>query len=184
MTPQEFNARYWGAQPLPVQALSGMETESNERIAKAWKLAGQGYSIDADIMLRGGDPYWVQWMRLQNGYTWVYALGTQPTNLVLAPHLSFPGMAPYDPLKPPAGALKVSLDLADYPIPEVPQNPTEPVEAVPVSPFWARRTGNFCEAHPLDRSEDGSEYNGPEGKWRKTVVPSAFGTRQYWMKVA
>lgn len=191
MTPSEFNARYWGAQSPAVQVLSGMDTHSDERFAKAWELARQGHSIDPDIMLRGGDPYWVQWYRLQNGYTWYPCLGSKK-KVNVVPNVIFPtndsAFEPYDPLNPPQGALKVSLDLADYPAVEPPPPLPPPVVGVPAAPNWALRTGSFCEAHSLDHSPDGTEYGGPEGKWRKSVW-SAFGSdksvgvRQYWMKV-
>ena len=185
MTPQEFSARYWAAQPIPVRELAGLDQLSDERTAKAWELARMGYAIDPDIMMRGGDPYWVQFVRLANGYTRYPGLGTKTVLAVPGAWFpSTPGYEPYDALHPQAGSLKVSLDLADYPEPQKPDEPAPIVPDVPQAPNWALRCGSWCEAHALDHSPDGFLYEGVDGKWRKTVVSSPFGgLRQYWQKV-
>lgn len=187
MSPEQFSALYWGAQPIPVQALSGMERLTDERAAKAWDLVKQGFVIDPDIGLRGGDPYWTMFNRINQGFTWYWGLGHQASNLVLPPGLSYPGLVTYDPDKPAEGSVKVSLNPDDYPPVIPPPPPPPPAESVPAEPFWQRRTGSFCEAHPLDHSEDGAVWEdkvGHKGTWVKTVLRTPFGTRQYWEKVS
>ncbi|MFM2124090.1 MAG: hypothetical protein RL328_541 [Acidobacteriota bacterium] len=100
---------YWAGQPTEVQALRTIPDLAG-RNAKAAELMAKGFTIDADIMVWGWDPYAVMKNRMDAGYAWVPSAG-QP-NIPLGPGLSFPGLPAYDPLHPPAGSILVSLDFA------------------------------------------------------------------------
>ncbi len=100
---------YWAQFPEPVQALRNIPNR-DDRIAAAWGLVQQGYTVDAEIMVLGNDPYATMLMRQQNGYTWTPAMGQPPIDL--QPGLQMAGHQPYDPLHPPAGSIPVSLDFA------------------------------------------------------------------------
>ena len=61
-------------------------------------------------MLQRWDPYMTMKGRMEEGYTWVPALGQD--GIPLGPGLDFPGMARYDAKHPPPGAILVSTDFA------------------------------------------------------------------------
>jgi hypothetical protein len=73
-------------------------------------LAARGFAVDGEIMVAGNDPYATMLMRQQLGYTWTPALGQAMIDV--PPGMQFPGLQTYDPLKPPAGSIPVSLDFA------------------------------------------------------------------------
>ncbi len=105
----------WASYPVAVQQLRG-----TMNLAQAEALAKLGVCIDNSIMVYNWDAALTQFLRFQYGYTWV-PCGNQP-NVTLAPFLSFPGVAPYNPNAPPAGSIKVSVNAADYQ-PAVPPAP-------------------------------------------------------------
>ncbi len=114
MTPQqEFDAAYKLSLPPKVRALLDMAQDDPARVALAQSLALEGFVIDNAIMVWGWDPYVVMNVRKDLGFTWVPS-ALQP-NVPVTPGLSFPGLPSYDPDHPPAGSIKVSLDLKDYP---------------------------------------------------------------------
>jgi hypothetical protein len=100
---------YWAQFPKEVQALRDIPNR-DDRIQAAWGLVHQGFTVDAEIMVLGNDPYGTMLMRQQNGYTWTPAMGQPPIDL--QPGLQMAGHQPYDPLHPPAGSIPVSLDFA------------------------------------------------------------------------
>ncbi len=100
---------YWAQFPKEVQALRDIPNRE-DRIPVAWGLVHQGFTIDAEIMVLGNDPYATMLMRQQNGYTWTPAMGQPPLDLL--PGLYMEGHKPYDPLHPPAGAIRMSLEFA------------------------------------------------------------------------
>ncbi|HLG99823.1 MAG TPA: hypothetical protein VKX49_26170 [Bryobacteraceae bacterium] len=114
---QIFADAYWASQPTPVQALRALA--SPDRITLAMELAQQGFVIDVPIMVGLAvtgdqmDPLECMTIRQVDGLSWVPS--------ALQPSIGFlPGGGnapynPYDPLHPPAGAIKVSTSLADYP---------------------------------------------------------------------
>lgn len=106
------NDIYWASQPPAVQALRTMAPGGSLENA-AVLLAQQGYDIDIPIMVWQWDAVKVMQLRKDYGYTWVPSALMAP--VALAPGLTVPGEAPYDPLHPPAGAIRVSVDAADYP---------------------------------------------------------------------
>jgi hypothetical protein len=101
---QSFNDAYWAKQPAAVQQLRSIQ-DQGERTLLGTQLATQGYSIDVPIMLWGWDPGITTQLRQSYGYTWVPSALQQP--VAVAPGLSVPGLAPYDPAHPPAGSIAV-----------------------------------------------------------------------------
>ncbi len=105
MTPDQA---YWAEQPPAVQALQ--YTPDDQRGALAQQLASQGYTIDVPIMVWNWDPLATMVQRQIDGYTWVPSLQQAPT--AVAPGINFPGLASYDPSKPPPGSIPVSTAFA------------------------------------------------------------------------
>ena len=104
----EYDA-YWATQPPEVQVLRDIKSEA-DRTLKAQELAGQGFAIDVPIMVWQWDPLMTMRAREAAGYTWVPSANNAPVEL--GPGIDFPGLDPYDPNNPPAGAIKVSTDWA------------------------------------------------------------------------
>jgi hypothetical protein len=100
---------YWAMQPEEVQALRTIQ-DPVERGLLAQELSQQGFAIDPNIMLFGWDPYMTMKMRMEEGYTWIPALGQ--SNIPVSPGLSYPGLPSYDPGHPPPGSIPVSMDFA------------------------------------------------------------------------
>jgi hypothetical protein len=100
---------YWAQFPKEVQALRDIPFRE-DRIPVAWGLVSRGFTVDAEIMVLGNDPYETMLMRQQSGYTWTPAMGQEPIHVL--PGLQYPGRASYDPNNPPAGSIPVSLDFA------------------------------------------------------------------------
>jgi len=100
---------YWAAQPEEVRVLRTIQ-DWTERGEKGLELSQKGFAIDPNIMLHGWDPYMTMKGRLEEGYTWVPAVGQD--GIPLGPGLSFPGLPRYDPKNPPPGAILVSVDFA------------------------------------------------------------------------
>jgi hypothetical protein len=104
-------------------------------------------------MVYGWDAYKVMQMRQSYGYTWV-PNAAQPAVPVI-PGVNFPndiGLRPYDPDHPPAGSIKVSTDIADYP-------PLDPLEGQvvrlrPASYVGQTTGGGFYWSLPDDPAED------------------------------
>ena len=105
MTPDDA---YWAEQPPAVQALRNMTEE--ERGPASLQLAQAGYTIDVPIMAWGWDPLTTMVERQNYGYTWVPSALQSPCPL--PPGLSYPGLANYDPNKPPAGSIPVTTAFA------------------------------------------------------------------------
>src|SRR5580700_10805393 len=114
-----FDKAYWASQPPELQALPAI-ADLGQRCTRAAALAAQGFVVDVPIMVWGWDPYLVMTMRANYGYTWVPS-ALQP-NIAVAPGVTQPGTASYDPAHPPAGSIRVSTNIADYP----PFNPPAP----------------------------------------------------------
>lgn len=174
---EQFNAAFWGSYPPEVQALSGMEPFTDERMERAILLASRGYSIDCEIQARGVSAWETMKLREAYGYTWVPSLLQDP--IVIAPGLEIPGVAPYDPKHPPKGSIKVSSDINDYPPFEKPAE--KPVIEIPAKPWFEvpQGIGKFS-VRPGDNSPAGAVYEGPEGKFAKVKIPSPFGFWAYW----
>lgn len=95
-------------------------TEIQQRQVQANILAQKGLLIDEGLVIPA-DPYWLTVQRIIDGYVdsktgkgWTVALfGPE---IELGPGITFPGVTnTYDPTKPPAAHILVSLDLTDLP---------------------------------------------------------------------
>ena len=128
---------YWAAQPPAVQAIRNMtlalnpDGSPNARETLAENLALAGNQIDVPIEAWGWDPTLTMAMRIQYGYTWVPSGLQSP--VLLPPGLSMPGLPSYDPTKPPAGSIKVSVNVADF-APVAKQQPTPAAATNAVGP--------------------------------------------------
>lgn len=120
---QAFNAAYWASQDPRIvaafkeQSASDLnaptaEQELSDRLERGKLLASEGLLIDKRIMVEMADPYWTMFMRRSYGMTWEPSLFGAPVQIIGPAN---PGYIQYDPAHPPAGSIKVSLDLADYP---------------------------------------------------------------------
>ena len=177
----QFDAAYWLAQPPEVRALNPLAKatlEPDQRLKLGTELAMKGFKIDVPIMIWGWDPYKVMKLRLEYGYTWVPNALQSPVGA--APGLKGPGITPYDPDNPPGGAIKVSLNLADYP----PFDPPPAPAAVQTTPVGAQSVGNVYYSLPGDVGfQDGYKYADPRGTFVKHVLISPFGQSHFWEKV-
>ncbi len=177
-TQQQFDQAYWGSQPPEVQALPGI-TNQDQRAARAAELATKGFTIDVPIMVWVWDAYLVMSMRQQFGYTWVPSALQAPVSI--APGISQAGVIPYDPLHPPAGSIKVSTNIADYPPfmpPPVPQTP------VGEDPVGLQSIGNLYLSIPGETYPDGAKFTDDRGTFLKHMVVTPFGRSSYWEKTA
>lgn len=176
-----FDNAYWAAQPPDVQALQTI-SDLTQRSARGAVLAAQGYTIDVPIMVWGWDPYLVMTMRANYGYTWVPS--TLMPAVTIAPGVSAPGAVLYDPLHPPAGSIKVSTNIADYP----PYNPPPPVappsQAATNDPVGLQSLGTLYLSVPGEQYPDGAAFTDARGTFVKHIVLTPFGPTNYWEKVS
>ena len=115
---------YWASQPAAVQALR--YAPDDQKGAMAQQLASEGYAIDVPIMVWGWDPLATMIQRQEEGYTWVPSALQQ--SVQVAPGVSMPGEASYNPSQPPAGSIQVSTAFA---------NGTD-IAADPVAEMWLK----------------------------------------------
>jgi len=101
---ESYDDAYWAQQPPAVQQLRDI-TNYQARVDLGTQLAQEGYTIDVPIMVWGWDPSIVMASRQADGYTWVPSALQQPVEM--APGITVPGMASYDPNNPPAGSIRV-----------------------------------------------------------------------------
>jgi hypothetical protein len=179
-TQQQFDQAYWASQPPPVQALRSI-TDQDQRDTAAAQLATEGFTIDVPIMVWGWDAYLVMAMRAQFGYTWVPSALQPP--VTIAPGNAQPGVVAYDPQHPPAGSIKVSTNIQDYP-PFAP--PPQPTPQTPASgdPVGLQSIGNIYLSVPGETYPDGAEFTDARGTFEKRLVVTPFGANAYWEKVA
>jgi len=175
-----FDQAYWASQPPEVQALMGI-SDQGQRAAQAAQLATQGFTIDVPIMVWGWDPYLVMSMRASYGYTWVPS-ALQPA-VAMAPGISIPGAMPYDPANPPAGSIRVSTNIPDYP-PFTPQSQPAPPTPPGNDPVGAQSVGALYLSVPGDIYPDGAQYTDSRGTFLKHVVVTPFGRTGYWQKIS
>jgi hypothetical protein len=119
-----FDNAYKASFDPRIQALWGV-ADFDARKAEALALAQEGLLIDVPIMVYLCDPFVTQFLRKQYGLFWTPSGLQTPLS-----NASFGG--PYSVASPqPVGALKVSIDPADYPAfvppPPVPVPPPLPV---------------------------------------------------------
>jgi hypothetical protein len=176
-----FDKAYWAAQPPEVVALLKVPDQT-QRASQAMTLAIQGFTIDNPIDVWGWDPYQVMQLRQDYGYTWVPSY-LQPA-IQEVPGKNLPGLTPYDPAHPPAGSIKVSLNLADYP-------PFTPPAAPVVNPSLSF-VGNYSYTNAAgiqvytvganDKTPNGGVVKEDRGTFIKHVVPGPFGKYQWYEK--
>jgi hypothetical protein len=178
---EQFNVAYWESKPPEVKTLKPMEHITIERVDAAQALATKGFIIDAMIDAYGLSPWDVMKTREVNGYTWYPSLLQPP--VIIAPGIIAPGMPVYDPDNPPAGSIKVSTKLEDYPPFNPPIVPEVPVVAQGV-PWFERVLGyGKCAVMPGDLTPSGTVYTDAAGaKWTKILIYGPFGAWAWWEK--
>jgi len=179
-TQQQFDQAYWASQPPELQALPGI-ADPQQRTANAAELATKGFTVDVPIMVWDWDAYTVMSVRAQLGYTWVPSALQPPVSI--APGLTQPGVAAYDPLNPPPGSIKVSTNIQDYP-PFAPAVPPQPPTSASADPVGLQSIGNIYLTVPGDTYPDGAKFTDTRGTFLKHVVLTPFGRNSYWEKVA
>jgi hypothetical protein len=127
-----FNTAYYKSKAPAMQPLyggrPGCPVTTDLTQDEAWKLVGQllaqGYLIDEEIDAEGMDPYTTMFMRELYGQTWEPAgLGETQSTEVLTPG-QFSGPVP-------AGQIKVSTMIEDYPPYPVPADGAPVVHPTP-----------------------------------------------------
>jgi hypothetical protein len=179
-TQQQFDQAYWASQPPEVQALPGI-ADPTQRATQAATLATNGFTIDVPIMVWGWDAYLVMQMRAQFGYTWVPSALQPP--VTIAPGLTGPGVVAYDPLHPPAGSIKVSTNIQDYPPYIAPPQPT-PQTPAGDDPVGLQSVGTIYLSVPGETYPDGATFTDSRGTFQKHMVVTPFGRNAYWEKIA
>lgn len=170
----DFDKAYWLHQPPAVRDIQGVS--GDERTAKAAQLAMQGYTVDVPIMVWGWDPYKVMKLRQDYGYAWVPSALMAP--IAIAPGVSQPGVAPYDPQHPPAGAIRVSTNIADYPPFDPPKPPVDaPPHADPVGP---QSFGSIYLSNVGDNYPDGAPFTDARGNFVKHIGQFPMGHTAWW----
>jgi hypothetical protein len=201
-----FNAAYYKSKPPAKQPLyNGRPGSANPGALpltqdEAWALVGQliaqGYTIDEEIDAEGMDPYTVMFMRQQYGQTWEPAgLGAvKVTNVSQSGAVVTQGM--YTGAGP-AGQIKVSTLLEDYPPYPVPVADAPVVHPIPQAPnpigiriiaqvpAAINYVGDvFRCALANDGFAIGDTWNGKSGsfsgEWTKQAL--LFGTMIVWTK--
>lgn len=173
----EFDKAYWLAQPPEVRELAGA-ADDDQRSARAAELAAKGFSIDVPIMVWGWDALLVMKMREDFGYTWVPS-ALQPA-VTIAPGIAAPGAVPYDAAHPPAGAIRVSTGIADYPPFAA---PAAVAQSAGNDPVGLQSVGSLYLSVPGETYQDGAKFTGARGTFLKHVAITPFGRTNYWEKV-
>ena len=139
-------------------------------------------TIDKPIDVDGWDPYQTMRLRILYGFTWTPSILQQPISI--APGLSGPTGTVYDPLHPPAGSIKVSVDPTDYPAFDPPTPPPPPSNTPsPVGAFLytVNEIGDMYANQPWDKTRDGEEVeNDPRGPFVKHLKMGPFGPWGYF----
>lgn len=175
---ETFNKLYWASKPAAVRALQSMPVE-DARTQAAVTLAQQGYQIDVMVHVWGFDPWGTMQGRRVNGFKWVPAL---LQNFTVAQYPLNPWELSQDtPM--PKGAIKTSLDDADYPAfdPPVPvAPPAKPV--IPVGPqiygnVYSSNIGDDLISYPI-----GNTFTDSRGTFKKAGRQTPFGLSAWWEK--
>jgi hypothetical protein len=156
---------------------------SGGRTATAIVLATQGFLIDGEIDVWGWDPYLVMLIRSQQGYTWTPSLLQPP--VLIAPNLS-QGAQSYNPNAPPAGSIKVSLALPDYPafLPPMPAMAAAapPTSCVGVSLGAGYYAAPYYATVQACRLANGAMYMAdPRGYFDFHVAATPFGSSVWFL---
>lgn len=173
-----FDAAYWAHFPAQIQAL---KNDANAYVdATALRTSAVANLVDFPVMVWHSDPFLTMLLRIQYGYTWV-PNAFQP-NIVAGPGISFPGFPVYNPIPPfPAGSIKVSLDLNDYPS----NTPVPPPPTPTVDPVGPLAYGNIYYTGPgwtIVKYPSGSTYTDARGTFSLTCVVgvAGIGNSCYW----
>ncbi|MBZ5609309.1 MAG: hypothetical protein LAP38_13685 [Acidobacteriia bacterium] len=185
-TQQQFNDAYRAFLPPELRELmampDGSPADAAAKTQRASDLAQKGFTVDVPIMVWNWDPYLVMQLRQQFGYTWVPSALQPP--ITVAPGLpGFGTLSSYDPLHPPAGSIRVSLNLADYP-PFDPPAPPAPHTPASDDPVGLQSVGALYLAVPGETYQDGAKYTDGRGTFLKHITFTPFGRTNYWEKVA
>lgn len=200
-----FNPAYYASKPPAFQPLyggrPGCPVTTSLTQDQTWALVGQliaqGFTIDEEIDAEAMDPYTTMFMRELYGNTWEPAgLGaTQVTDISQPGAVVTPGMYS-GPV--PAGQIKVSTLLADYPPYPVPVGPPPPpptpqaanpvgIRIIPQVPSQPNYVGDvFRCAVPNDGFAIGATWTGTSGSfggiWTKQALE--MGVMVVWTKTA
>ena len=177
-TQQQFDQAYWASQPPEIQALQQIG-DQNQRAAQAAQLATNGFTIDIPIMVWAWDPFLMMTLREQFGYTWVPS-ALQPA-VTIAPGTAQAKVAPYDPLHPPPGSIKVSTNVADFPPFIAPPQPVLPTP--PSDPVGPQSIGTIYLSVAGDTYPNGAVFTDTRGTFQKYMVVTPFGRNAYWEKI-
>jgi hypothetical protein len=186
VTQAAFDAAYWASFPPAVAALQSMQVDveispapPNGRTQTAINLAKQGFVIDTETMVYGWGPYLMMSDRQAFGFTWVPSLLQAPPTI--APGVNDPGVAAYNPNNPPAGSIKVSTNLADYP-PYATPAPVPTVTDLVGAQILAGVNQYFAVYG--DTSPAGTDFTDARGKFQKfaSVINEPMGSHvwYYW----
>ena len=178
MTRDEFNEVYWAAQPPAVRALREMQN-GPDKMNAAVALAQQGFTVDVFIGFYGFEPWGTMSGRQMQGLKWAPAL-LQDYHMV--PNPINPGESgPDAPM--PKGAIKTSVDPADYPPFDPPEPPNKP--QLVKNPVGVQIPGTNIYAGDFgDNWPAGSQYTDERGAFVKKSQQTPFGPRMWWEKVA
>jgi hypothetical protein len=195
-----FNTSYYMSKPPAFQPLysgrpGAQMTASNPLTQdQAWALVGQliaqGWTIDEEIDAECMDPYTTMFMRELYGNTWEPAgLGAIPSTQVLTPG-EYSGPVP-------AGQIKVSTMIEDYPPYPAPITPVPPpmpeaanpvgIRIIPQVPSQPNYVGDvFRCAVANDGYAIGDSWTGSSGAFTGTWTKQALemGVMIVWTKTA
>jgi hypothetical protein len=199
-----FNTAYYASKPPAFQPLyagrlgAAMASSYALTQAQSWALIGQlivqGWTIDEEIDAEGMDPYTTMFMRELYGNTWEPAgLGeTQVTDISQPGAVVTPGQFS-GPV--PAGQIKVSTMIEDYPPYPVPITPVTPptpqasnpigIRIIPQVPSQPNYVGDiFRCAVPNDGYSIGASWTGTSGSFTGTWTKQALemGVMIVWTK--
>lgn len=184
-----FQPLYSGRAGAQMYAASPLtQDQVNTLVAQ---LLAQGYIIDEQIDFLGMDPYTIMYCRQQYGNTWV------PAGLGDVPATTEPPTVYTGPV--PAGAIKVSTLLSDYPpypapTPAAPVTPPIPQAANPVGiriiaqvPSQPNYVGDVFRCAVADDGYAlGATWTGASGAFSGTWTKQALemGLMTVWTKTA
>jgi hypothetical protein len=201
-----FNTAYYASKPPAFQPLyanrPGAAMASSDSLTQdqAWALVGQliaeGWTVDEEIDAEGMDPYTTMFMRELYGNTWEPSgLGpTQVTDISQPGAVVTPGMYS-GPV--PAGQIKVSTMIEDYPpypVPIAPVAPPNPqisnpigIRIIPQVPSQPNYVGDiFRCAAANDGFAIGATWTGTSGVFTGTWTKQALemGVMIVWTKTS
>lgn len=166
-----FDTAYWLSLPPEVRALKDVP-DVGKSAELVQDLVQKGFTIDVPIQVWNWSPWKTMLLRESYGYTWVASAG-QPPPLV-APRTDFPndiGITRYDPDNPPAGSIRVSTNIADYP----PFDPPAPPPPVTTGTYVGYDMGGgFFVSRAGDPAKDGDIVTEARGTFRFRQAPGGL----------